>query len=181
MLFMIRQYYGYQIPTDHRYIQCVESNSVPAQTIAQIAAGMWPASCGTFKSAAQVNRKNCRTVCLVSSCFCLFYGGRAGRNDVSRAVSHARDLPRNERQMPLIESVRARKNTANNFTLTSNPMQASHGTMIETCLTATAARSASLGEVWGTGGLPPLILSLGAGCNWHPVGFTPGELARDTH
>jgi len=110
----------------------------------QIAEILREAPFGKFKSVAQLNKKYGRTVCLVSSCFYLFYGWRADRKDLSGAVSLARDLPRNEQQLPLIESVQARKNPGDNFMLTSNPIHSGHGSMIETCFIAHVVSSVSL-------------------------------------
>jgi len=90
------------------------------------------------------------TVCLVSSCFYLFYSGPAEGKDLSGAVSLARDLPRNEQQLPLIESVQARKNLGDNFMLTSNPIHSGHGSMIETCFIARVVSSRSLILYWGS-------------------------------
>ena len=92
----------------------------------------------------QLNKKYGRAVCLVSFCLCLFYSWRADRKDLSGAMSLARDLPRNEQQLPLIESVQARKNPGDNFMLTSNPIHSGHGYMIETCFIARGVRSVSL-------------------------------------
>jgi len=114
----------------------------------QIAAILREAPFDKFKSLAQVNKKYGPTVCPVSSCFYLFYSGRADRKDLSGAVSLARDLPRNEQQLPLIESVQARKNPGDNFMLTSNPIHSGHGYMIETCFIAREVSGVSLISYW---------------------------------
>jgi hypothetical protein len=76
-------------------------------------------------------KKKYRVVCLVSPCFYLFSNRRAGRKDLSWAMSHAREPPRNKRLLPLKESVQAHKNPGDSFMLTSNPIHAGHEVMIE--------------------------------------------------
>jgi hypothetical protein len=119
----------------------------------QIAAILREDPSDKFKSVAHVNKKYDPTVCPVSFCFYLFYSGRVDTKDLSGALSLARDLPRNEQQLPLIEIVQARKNPGDNFMLTSNPIHSGHGYMIETCFIAHVVTGVLLISYWSRQGV----------------------------
>jgi hypothetical protein len=100
---------------------------------AQIAAVISSVPFGKFKTVVQVNKKKVLVFAWFPPASIYFIAGeQTARISLGPCHTHVIRLATSE-QLPLIESVQAHKNPGDNFMVTSNPIHAGHGTMIETC------------------------------------------------